>query len=139
MTGDHPRTAAAIAREIGLVKSDSPTIITGEQLRRFSVIQLQLALDTQEVIFARVVAAQKMLIVEALRQKKQIVAVTGDGVNDAPALKAAHIGIAMLVRVIDPKAGPIWLISSETLAQVPSWSSSMVQGAMARSWIERGM
>jgi len=95
VTGDHPRTAAAIAREIGLVKSDSPTIITGEQLRRFSVIQLQLALDAQEVIFARVVADQKMRIVEALKKKRQIVAVTGDGVNDAPALKAAHIGIAM--------------------------------------------
>ena len=95
VTGDHPRTATAIAREIGLVKSDSPTIITGEQLRRFSVIQLQLALDAQEVIFARVVADQKMLIVEALKQKGQVVAVTGDGVNDAPALKAAHIGIAM--------------------------------------------
>jgi calcium-translocating P-type ATPase len=95
VTGDHPRTAAAIAREIGLVKSDNPTIITGEQLRRFSVIQLQLVLDAEEVIFARVVADQKMRIVEALRKKKQIVAVTGDGVNDAPALKAAHIGIAM--------------------------------------------
>ena len=95
VTGDHPRTAAAIAREIGLVKSDSPTVITGEQLRRFSVIQLQLALDAQEVLFARVVADQKMRIVEALKKKGQIVAVTGDGVNDAPALKAAHIGIAM--------------------------------------------
>ncbi len=95
VTGDHPRTAAAIAREIGLVKSDSPTVITGEQLRGFSAIRLQLALDAQEVIFARVVADQKMRIVEALKKKRQIVAVTGDGVNDAPALKAAHIGIAM--------------------------------------------
>jgi len=95
VTGDHPRTAAAIAREIGLVRSDSPTIITGEQLGRYSVIQLQLALDAPEIIFARVVADQKMRIVEALKNKRQIVAVTGDGVNDAPALKAAHIGIAM--------------------------------------------
>ncbi len=95
VTGDHPRTATAIGREIGLLKSDSPTIITGEQLRRFSVIELQLALDAQEIIFARVVADQKMRIVEALKMKGQIVAVTGDGVNDAPALKAAHIGIAM--------------------------------------------
>ena len=95
VTGDHPRTAAAIAREIGLVKSDSPTVITGEQLRQFSAIRLQLALDAQEVIFARVIADQKMRIVEALKKKRQIVAVTGDGVNDAPALKAAHIGIAM--------------------------------------------
>ena len=95
VTGDHPRTATAIAREIGLVKSDNPTVITGEQLRRFSVIRLQLALDADDVIFARVVADQKMRIVEALKKKRQIVAVTGDGVNDAPALKAAHIGIAM--------------------------------------------
>jgi magnesium-transporting ATPase (P-type) len=101
VTGDHPRTAAAIAREIGLVKSDSPTIITGEQLRRFSPIQLQLAFDAHEVIFARVVADQKMRIVEALRKKKEIVAVTGDGVNDAPALKAADIGIAMGVAGTD--------------------------------------
>ena len=95
VTGDHPRTAAAIAREIGLVKSDSPTVITGEQLRRYSVIRLQLALDAEDVIFARVVADQKMRIVEALKKRREIVAVTGDGVNDAPALKAAHIGIAM--------------------------------------------
>jgi calcium-translocating P-type ATPase len=95
VTGDHPRTAAAIAREIGLVKSENPTVITGEELKRFSVIQLQLALDAREVIFARVVADQKMRIVETLKKKGQIVAVTGDGVNDAPALKAAHIGIAM--------------------------------------------
>jgi sodium/potassium-transporting ATPase subunit alpha len=95
VTGDHPRTATAIAREIGMVKSDSPMVITGEQLGRYSNTELQLALDAQEIIFARVVADQKMRIVEALRDKKQIVAVTGDGVNDAPALKAAHIGIAM--------------------------------------------
>ena len=101
VTGDHPRTATAIARKIGLVKSDNPTIITGEQLRRFSVIQLQLALDAEEIIFARVVADQKMLIVGALKKKGQIVAVTGDGVNDAPALKAAHIGIAMGVAGTD--------------------------------------
>ncbi len=95
ITGDHPGTAISIAREIGLVKSDNPTIITGEQLRWLSDIGLQLALDAQEIIFARVAANQKMRIVEALKKKKQIVAVTGDGINDAPALKAAHIGIAM--------------------------------------------
>ena len=95
VTGDHPHTATAIAREIGLVQSASPTVITGEQLARFSAIQLQLALDADEVIFARVVANEKMRIVQALRKKKEIVAVTGDGVNDAPALRAAHIGIAM--------------------------------------------
>ena len=95
VTGDHPRTARAIARGIGLVQSDNPRMITGEQLRHLTTVQLRLALDVPEIIFARVSADQKMRIVEALKQKQQIVAVTGDGVNDAPALKSAHIGIAM--------------------------------------------
>ncbi|MBI3802007.1 MAG: cation-transporting P-type ATPase [Deltaproteobacteria bacterium] len=95
LTGDHPRTAEAIAREIGLVQSNSPVVVTGERLRGFSDAQLQLALDAPEIIFARVGADQKMSIVQALKQKGHVVAVTGDGVNDAPALKSAHIGIAM--------------------------------------------
>ncbi len=95
VTGDHPHTALAIARKIGLVKSDLPVIISGDQLRSISHAQLQLALDAKEIIFARVAADQKMLIVQALQKKGEIVAVTGDGVNDAPALKTADIGIAM--------------------------------------------
>jgi len=95
ITGDHPRTACAIAREIGLVRSAAPMIVTGSELRRMSQSQLQLALDAPEILFARVTADQKMLVVEALKRKQHVVAVTGDGVNDAPALKLADIGIAM--------------------------------------------
>lgn len=95
VTGDHPHTAQAIARQIGLLEGVSPAVITGEQLRRMSRTQLQLALDLPEVLFARVGADQKMLIVQALKAKGHIVAVTGDGVNDAPALRQADIGIAM--------------------------------------------
>jgi calcium-translocating P-type ATPase len=95
VTGDHPHTALAIAREIGLVRSESPTVISGEEMRRLSNIQLQLALDAPEIIFARVSADQKLRIVTALKRKGETVAVTGDGVNDAPALKKADIGIAM--------------------------------------------
>ncbi|MGZ3471812.1 MAG: cation-translocating P-type ATPase [Isosphaeraceae bacterium] len=101
ITGDHPQTARAVARQIGLVLSDQPTIVTGDQLHLMSNIQLQLALNHEEVIFARVAADQKRRIVSALKRKRQIVAVTGDGVNDAPALKRADIGIAMGVTGTD--------------------------------------
>jgi calcium-translocating P-type ATPase len=95
VSGDHPRTARAIAREVGLVRSESPVLLTGEQLGALTDTQLRLALDAPDIIFARVRADQKRRIVDALKQKKHVVAVTGDGVNDAPALKSAHIGIAM--------------------------------------------
>ncbi len=101
VTGDLPHTAKAIACEIGLVKSGQPVIIHGDTLRHMSPSQLQLALDEPEIIFARVAADQKMRIVEALQKKGEIVAVTGDGVNDAPALKTADIGIAMGVTGTD--------------------------------------
>ena len=93
VTGDHPLTACAIAREVGLAKD--PHAITGEQLRSMSDAQLQLELDGCEILFARTDADQKTRIVHALKRKGEIVAVTGDGVNDAPALKAADAGIAM--------------------------------------------
>ena len=95
VTGDLPHTAHAIAREIGLIRGNSPAIITGEALRRMSNTQLQLVLDAPEILFARVGADQKLRIVSALKRKGETVAVTGDGVNDAPALKHADIGIAM--------------------------------------------
>jgi sodium/potassium-transporting ATPase subunit alpha len=95
VTGDHPFTARAIGREIGLLRSDDPLVITGDKLRALTETQLRLALDAPEVVFARVGADQKRRIVEALKRKGHVVAVTGDGVNDAPALKSAHIGIAM--------------------------------------------
>ncbi len=95
VTGDHPRTALAIARQIGLVRSEPPVAVTGAELRRMSEAQLQLALDAPEILFARVTADQKMRVVEALKRKAHVVAATGDGVNDAPALKRADIGIAM--------------------------------------------
>ncbi|MGZ8200987.1 MAG: cation-translocating P-type ATPase, partial [Methylosarcina sp.] len=101
VTGDHPHTALAIGRQIGLIQGEHPVVITGDRLRKLSETQLRLALDGSDIIFARVGADQKMRIVSALKKKKEIVAVTGDGVNDAPALKMADIGIAMGVTGTD--------------------------------------
>lgn len=68
VTGDHPHTALAIAREIGLVRTPTTVVITGDELRRLSNTQLQLALDAPEILFARVAADQKMRIV-VVRQR----------------------------------------------------------------------
>jgi len=93
ITGDHGLTARAIAKEIGLATDDTP-IIKGVELDKMSEEELSLALRT-EIIFARVSAEHKMRIVNNLMKQGEIVAVTGDGVNDAPALKKANIGVAM--------------------------------------------
>ncbi|SDB60138.1 cation-translocating P-type ATPase [Belnapia rosea] len=91
VTGDHPATAAAIAREAGL--PDAP-VVTGAELAGLDQTAFR-AQARKAAIFARILPEQKLHIVEALKADGQIVAMTGDGVNDAPALKAAHIGVAM--------------------------------------------
>lgn len=92
ITGDYPATALSIARQAGL--SDSGRILTGPELDLMSDEDLALRIPKVQV-FARVVPEQKLRIVNALKANGEIVAMTGDGVNDAPALKAANIGIAM--------------------------------------------
>lgn len=96
ITGDHPRTAAAIAREAGIGCSDDPLppVVTGAQLTITPDDDLRDLVEEVDV-FARVSADQKLRIVEALQAHRHIVAMTGDGINDAPALKQADIGIAM--------------------------------------------
>jgi Ca2+-transporting ATPase len=92
ITGDHPRTALSIAKEIGL--RDPENALTGADLDALSDADLPARLRSVNV-FARVVPEQKLRLVQALQTLGEVVAMTGDGVNDAPALKAADIGIAM--------------------------------------------
>ena len=92
ITGDYPTTALSIARTIGLSAKDG--CITGAELADMDDATLQERIKAVN-IFARVVPEQKLRLVTALKNNGEVVAMTGDGVNDAPALKAAHIGIAM--------------------------------------------
>jgi len=97
ITGDHPATAAAIARQVGLSNLDADltmTVLTGSELEKLSDNEF---IDQAEstTVFARATPEQKLRLVEALQARGQVVAMTGDGVNDAPALKRADIGVAM--------------------------------------------
>jgi Ca2+-transporting ATPase len=92
ITGDYPGTARSIAAQIGLKPLDQ--IITGPELDQMDDAELQKRIRTTCIV-ARAVPEQKLRIVNALKANREVVAMTGDGVNDAPALKAAHIGIAM--------------------------------------------
>jgi Ca2+-transporting ATPase len=98
VTGDYPGTAQFIAKKIGIKNPEH--YITGEDLEKMNHLQLREKIKTIN-IFARVVPEQKLAIVNALKANGEIVAMTGDGVNDAPALKSAHIGIAMGERGTD--------------------------------------
>jgi P-type Ca2+ transporter type 2C len=93
ITGDHALTAAAIARQLD-IGGDDPRVLTGKELNDLSDEQLY-GLVQEVSIYARVTSHQKLRIVQQLIKHGEIVAVTGDGVNDAPSLKAAHIGVAM--------------------------------------------
>lgn len=94
ITGDGSRTAVAIAREIGLIMGN-PVIIEGREFDLMDDNTLREKLSVREVIFARMTPKHKMRVVSILKEEGEVVAVTGDGVNDAPALKKADIGLAM--------------------------------------------
>src|SRR6266545_4881194 len=93
VTGDHPGTAAAIATELGIARPGNHAV-TGQELQRTDDAALR-DLVRHATVFARVVPEHKLRIVRALKANGEVVAMTGDGVNDAPALKTAHIGVAM--------------------------------------------
>ncbi len=93
ITGDHPLTARALAVDLGMVEGDCEAV-TGQKIEAMSQAELESIVESVSV-YARVSPEHKLRIVQALQAKKQVVAMTGDGVNDAPALKQADIGVAM--------------------------------------------
>jgi sodium/potassium-transporting ATPase subunit alpha len=98
ITGDHPATAEAIARQAGIIPADAPAganIISGDELARIGKRALVERLRNGVHVFARTTPEQKLKVVSAFHELNKVVAMTGDGVNDAPALKAADVGIAM--------------------------------------------
>jgi P-type Ca2+ transporter type 2C len=94
ITGDYGLTAESLARRVGMVTTLHPTIVTGAELDALSDLKLQQLLD-KEIIFARMAPDHKLRLVAAYQACGEVVAVTGDGVNDAPALRKADVGIAM--------------------------------------------
>jgi len=101
ITGDHKLTAVAVAKQIGLLNAgDNSNVLTGVELDKVSDEELERIVD-ETVIYARVSPEHKLRIVTALKRKGHIVAMTGDGVNDAPAIKTADIGVAMGIRGTD--------------------------------------
>lgn len=119
VTGDYGLTAESVARRIGLVTSPTPRIITGAELKGLSPDQLQAVLGEKDIIFARATPEDKMRIVSAFKTSGGIVAVTGDGVNDAPALKRADIGVAMGIAGTDvAKEAAAMVLTNDNFASI---------------------
>ncbi len=118
ITGDYGLTAESIARRIGIIKSKDARVVSGFELESMDENDLINVLD-EEVIFARVAPEHKLRVVSALQAKGNVVAVTGDGVNDAPALKKADIGVAMGITGTDvAKEAASMILTDDNFASI---------------------
>jgi Ca2+-transporting ATPase len=116
ITGDHPMTAQAIARELGILGDGK--VVTGVQLEAMSDEELRASVGSTQV-FARVAPEHKLRIVDAFQKNGHVVAMTGDGVNDAPALKKADIGISMGIKGTDvTKEASAMMLTDDNFASI---------------------
>lgn len=134
ITGDYPGTAKYVANKIGI--KNCQNYLTGDDLDKMDINELKDKIKTTN-IFARIIPEQKLLIVNALKANGEIVAMTGDGVNDAPALKSAHIGIAMGERGTDVarEASDLVLLNDD----FPSIVEAVKQGRRIYNNLKRSM
>ena len=115
ITGDHPETARTIANQVGI---NSANVLTGSKIAEMSDTDLKEALKST-FVFARVTPEDKLRLVRLLKETGEVVAVTGDGINDAPALKEAHIGIAMGIRGTDvAKESASMILTDDNFANI---------------------
>lgn len=120
ITGDYGLTAVSIARKIGIVRGSHPRVFSGPELERTSDEELRRALKG-EIVFARMAPEQKLRVVENLQAMGEVVAVTGDGVNDSPALKKADIGVAMGITGTDvAKEAADMILTDDNFASIVS-------------------
>jgi P-type Ca2+ transporter type 2C len=127
ITGDYGLTAEAIARRVGIVGDGAVRIVNGADLDAMSDEQLaDAALESEQLLFARARPEHKMRVVAALQDRGEVVAVTGDGVNDAPALKRASIGVSMGEGGTDvARAASVMILLDDSFAPSwPQWSSA---------------
>jgi potassium/sodium efflux P-type ATPase len=118
ITGDYEITALAIAKQVGITMGANPKVVTGQMLTTISSADLKLLFDS-EIIFARVNPEQKFRIVNTLKELGHTIAVTGDGVNDAPALKRSDIGISMGLRGTDvAREASAMILSDDNFASI---------------------
>ena len=115
ITGDHPETAKTIASQVGI---NSTKVLTGSEIAKMSDDDLKEALK-QIYVFSRVTPEDKLRLIQLLKENGEVVAVTGDGINDAPALKEAHIGIAMGIRGTDvAKEAATMILTDDNFATI---------------------